>query len=56
MEISAFRALLKSSNIKDDQTYILNEIGAYKRVYARLNKSNNKNKHQKISQYKNGRK
>ena len=56
MEIDAFKALLTRSNTKDNQTHILNEIGAYKRVYARLNKSNNKNKHQKISQYKNGRK
>ena len=29
MEIGAFRALLKSSNTKDDQTYTSIEIGAY---------------------------
>ena len=40
MDISAFRALLTSSNAKDDQTYSFNEIGAYKRFMSEINTRN----------------
>lgn len=56
MEIGAFRARIKRSNTKDNQTYSFNEIGAYKRFMSEINTRNNNTQTIKINDYKNERK